>query len=998
MQVSEDEVFERVCQALGFRNNVGFLENESDASSIRQKFILQEAKEKIGIDAIYLIQTAPNSLPIPVIYFKKLKSIDLNEIRKLHRRIWNQGRTPLLFVISAAEIRVYNCFEPPPQTSFEDIDGGNRLISKLTEVATEEEIRQNLGDYSREKIDMGGFLDRYEDQFNAENRADQHLLRNLRTLRQELLDGGLHYKFVHSLIGRSIFVLYLEDRRALDNFFMTFENGLYKSFTEVLRNKEHTYALFGLIGKHFNGDMFPVTEEERGSVTPQHLSRLRAFLRGVDLKNGQERLWPYSFDIIPIEFISSVYEEFFHFEKAGTKAQEATTHYTPLFLVEFLLDQVLPIDNDGRATILDPSCGSGIFLVAAFRRLITGRIVEKNEHLNVEELKEILNNNIFGTDVNGEAIRVAAFSLYLTMLDYLEPKSLWQHEGLFPPLIDNNLFQKDFFALADSLKDRRFDIIIGNTPWESGALTPKAIRYCELRRKAVGDKQIAQAFLWKALEFAKSNSIICLIVTAKGLLFNRSGPNRRFRKQFFESTHTCAIINLSAMRHDIFENAVGPAAAVIYSPARLQDQTDILYVVPKPSVETRKLGAIVVSHPDVKRIPRDVAITDDVIWKSAMWGTPRDWQLLKKLRLHSTLRRYLTKSGWSIGDGFQINGGDKNERKWMTDIKFLPVNALHKYTIPINLKKCEWAIFHRPRNRKRYSAPLCLIKAAPRRGEIVAAFADEDICYDSNIIGISGNKEDEWALKIVAAFLNSSLARYFLFLTCSKWGVERDDILVDEYLDLPLVIPDKESDFAKTIISLHDQLVKLAGTGNQDFELWQLTLDEIDRCFFSLYELADVEKDLIKDTVKYTLDFFQNKENSVACKPANSMLLVDYAERVQGVINMMLGDRESIAGTIYTGSKNLVVTSFELKSGKNKSEMHVINTPLQLAEVLQKLRRLMTEKVSDKVYFARILKIYGGSTIYFVKPNEARYWTSAASYEDADDTIAEILESWSGQQ
>jgi type I restriction-modification system DNA methylase subunit len=998
MSVDEEAVFERVCQALRYSDSAGFLKDESEVINIKQKMILQEAKEKLKIDAVYFIQTAPNALPIPVVYFKKLRAINLNEIRELHRRIWNQGRAPILFVITPSEIRIYDCFSPPPETQLEDFDA-NRLVKKLESVVDEEKIRQELSEYSREKLDIGGLWDRDDKQFNAENRADQHLLRNLRILRRGLIEERLDYKHVHNLIGRSIFILYLEDRGALKEFLTTFEKGNYSSFRKVLRDKESTYKLFRTVGRHFNGDMFPVSDEEETCVTQRHLSKLENFLSGTDLKSGQMRLWPYSFDVIPIEFISSVYEEFFHSEE--TKPEDKnTTHYTPLFLVDFLLDQVLPTNLIDNTSILDPSCGSGIFLVATYRRLIASRIAEGNEKLSPDVLKGILQENIFGIDINGEAIRVAAFSLYLTMLDYIEPKSLWQHEGLFPQLINNNLFQKNFIT-SDILKNKKFDIIVGNTPWGS-TLNSEEMRYCQRRGWTIGDRQVAQAFLWKSLNIADASSIICLIVTAKGFLFNRNPENRRFRKKFITGTDIQTVINFSALRRDIFENAIGPAVAVIYSPKKsIVNNPNILYVVPKPSVETRKLGAIIIDYSDIKQIPKDLVINDDTLWKSAMWGTPRDWLILSQLRQKTTLRNVVKRFGWTESQGFQIKGSSKNMAEWMTKLPLFPHKHLSSFNIPRQYLKYDHnlKVFHRPKSPKLYKAPLCLIKGSPEKGKIVAAFSGMDLCFNEQIIGIAGKKEDDYLLKTLTCFLNSSLVQYILFLTSSSWGVERDYILVDEYLDLPFIFLEKESKNAEQIVQLHDEMAALAAASKQDSALWKDLSERIDEIIFNLFELSAVDRDIIKDTIRYTIAFFQNKENSIACKPPDETILLNYAERFQGVIDTLLeGQEKSVLAKIYTGSENLVIASFVLQFGNDAPDTTIIKAPKDLEGTLLKLYQLMKEKVSNRVYFKRVLKMYDGNSIYFLKPSENRYWTVPASYNDADETVAEILETWSEYQ
>ncbi|MGV2388701.1 MAG UNVERIFIED_CONTAM: N-6 DNA methylase [Microcystis novacekii LVE1205-3] len=114
----------------------------------------------------------------------------------------------------------------------------------------------------------------------------------------------------------------------------------------------------------------------------RYLVKLADFARGnLDMKSGQLSLWPYySFDVIPLDFISSIYEEFVN-KKAGKGV-----HYTPEYIVDFILDGVLPWHNkEWELKILDPACGSGIFLVKAFQRLIYRWIVAHNDRKNSSE-------------------------------------------------------------------------------------------------------------------------------------------------------------------------------------------------------------------------------------------------------------------------------------------------------------------------------------------------------------------------------------------------------------------------------------------------------------------------------------------------------------------------------------------------------------------------------------------------------------------------------------
>ena len=94
------------------------------------------------------------------------------------------------------------------------------------------------------------------------------------------------------------------------------------------------------------------------------------FLDGVDPRSGQGTLFPYQFDVIPVELISSIYEQFAHADRpaAGRRA-ETDVFYTRLSLVTLVLDEVMD-GLTGEETVLDLTCGSGVFLVEALRRLV----------------------------------------------------------------------------------------------------------------------------------------------------------------------------------------------------------------------------------------------------------------------------------------------------------------------------------------------------------------------------------------------------------------------------------------------------------------------------------------------------------------------------------------------------------------------------------------------------------------------------------------------------
>lgn len=156
--------------------------------------------------------------------------------------------------------------------------------------------------------------------------------------------------------------------------------------------------------------------------------------KGNDLGNGQSVLFDvYDFSIIPIEFISNIYETFLSTKNKRNKG----IYYTPLFLVDYIIENTVldKLKDSDTCKILDPSCGSGIFLVESLRKLI-----EKQDFVNSEILNSLVEDNIFGIDIDENAINISIFSIYITLLDYVEDFNNFK----FPLLKNRNFFKSDF--------------------------------------------------------------------------------------------------------------------------------------------------------------------------------------------------------------------------------------------------------------------------------------------------------------------------------------------------------------------------------------------------------------------------------------------------------------------------------------------------------------------------------------------------------------------------
>lgn len=138
-------------------------------------------------------------------------------------------------------------------------------------------------------------------------------------------------------------------------------------------------------------------------------------------------------------------------------------------------------------------------------------------------LKSLLINHIYGIDINEEAIDVTIFSLYLTILDYKDPKSL--STFTLPYLKGTNLLVSDFFddTKLKDLKALKFDFIIGNPPW-GNVKSGLHLKYCE--ENGYKDKQqnneICKSFVFRAKDFSNLHTTCCFILHSKPVLYNQN--------------------------------------------------------------------------------------------------------------------------------------------------------------------------------------------------------------------------------------------------------------------------------------------------------------------------------------------------------------------------------------------------------------------------------------------------------------------------------------------
>ncbi len=974
------------------------------------------------------------------------------ELALAHRLAWNFSRTTLLITLEPSRLIAWSCLQNPQQAE---------SLRKVVEV--NEATAESDQDEIRSLLHWIGLVTNQIQQerpkhFPADGRADALLLKNLRFVRQKLIKEGLSPEFCHDLLARIIFTQFLFHRKDSDGtpFFsstvlnrLVSENVLsrsHDSLASILKSKQDTYSLFRWMDARFNGDLFPgksdedeVAKEnawnlEKAAVSKDHLNILAEFISGtIDVKDRQLRLWPeYSFDTIPLEFISSVYEEFLNERKFQNKA-----YYTPSHLVDYVLDAVLPWQGqDWDLKILDPCCGSGIFLVKAFQRLIhRWRKVHKREPL-VTDLRPILANNLVGVDKDPEAVRVACFSLYLAMADAIEPRhyvTRGDNSKVFPFLRSKRLHPHDFFDETHSgftthADSDSFDLVVGNAPWGDGSSSNRVKRK---KGEPVGEKQkkplptaaetwaksngwqivnndIGPLFLAKAAALVKESGRVAMINTAS-ILYWRDESAHDLRSKLFLSFSFDEVTNLSALRRELFPQAIGPSCTFVYGKKAAKPEASFYYYVPKPLRLSQTRGKQVrhgftIEPQDVNTLTHEEAADNPCIWSVLAMGGRRDLNLVRRLRSYPTLKKLekqgvlLTRNGVLEGDKGKLLVNeleDPQERRYLSDPKFPFEGFLRLDARKISKWKSPRIDSKGSTDFEAFKAPQLLIKkilqAKTLRLQSALVESGRDkwgvVCKESYVTVRELSAKPDQIQRAWVALNNSYIAPYFLTLT-TNIGVYITKASVDDLLSVPLP---KEPVDVEDVSSME-------------------RLDEIAK---ASYSLTTAEWQLIDDFREYTLPDSLRKTPGKGRQPtlrksertAVEPELFGYCETVLRAVKATFGESRAASMTIYSenGSARLPVRMVTVHLNK-VAQKGVSIEKIDSSALFDELKKFYDEQLTLKTRrsmidgglgFQRVAYLVrsdqkGGVSLTLIKPDERRYWLRSIAMRDADQ-VASLL-------
>lgn len=960
----------------------------------------------------------------PALFLKEVDSFNIQTLKliaKIQHDCWNFQKVLFLYVYSKTEIRIYNCSEKPFSYSKEDKNiNFEKELQKLELFSCKETEKSKLETlntlFSRIAIDTGFIWSATEakeikDELNLQNRVDKYLIKSLINVSRKLEKEGLQDKdIIHKLVMRSLFLLYLEDKGATTKQFYTTFSANASSYFNVLENVEATYKLFERLSEDFNGSLFTITEDERKLVNSNHLDFIKkCFINGYE--NDEQTVlfedWRlFDFSIIRIELLSEIYENFLS-ELDGKNKKDSGTFYTPPSLVELILNEKLPIqskETNFNVKTLDPSCGSGIFLVQSFKRLIKRyENKHKNKLTDFNILVKILQENIFGIEIEPKSIKVAAFSLYLALLDNLDPKtSWWNGNVVFPYLINDpddsnlkeqgyNLFKRDTISDFEIEQLKNFDLVVGNPPFGTKNLLPTVKSYCDKYDFA---KEMVLPFMHKATFLAPKGEI-ALIFNTK-VLTNTGGTYQNFRQWLFNKNYVEKVYNFSILRKakknfggQLFGSAVGPISIVFYKSEIPKEQKEtIVYYAPKTFIKNNILEGIVIDASDEKHLPRtECQKPDTKIWKIAMWGSYFDFELIEKIELgYNSLEKYFetNKNKWAKGTGLHSPSKEQIEKnKFFIPIETIETGLIDKYYTSKDALVQNSKIY-RPTKELLYKSPFLIIKEGQKDKEYCSSIIDFDCYY----MAYSIVNSDIQILKVLSSFINSIFSNYYLSLSSASWGIERERVQSNEMLQLPSIV---ENIDPKNIIKLSSKIdeiisIKKSNEVNQDISHLEREIDQI--IYNDVLKLSKDEQIIIQDTLNYSLDLFEKQEQSDAVK--HVIEIEPYYNRLTTDLNNWLEDVDLKASvTHYKIDRNCPLYMVKISFGNNYNKP--ILSKENIYNELKGLDRKLWKEEAQNLYFRKKLNYYDGNDVYIIKPNQRRFWSQTAAMEDCKSLIVEIL-------
>lgn len=525
---------------------------------------------------------------------------DPNPAFQVRRYAWS-AKLPLSILTDFEEFIVYDCRIKPNLN--DKPSNGRILYFTFEDYLTKWDEIYSI--FSREAVLKGSF-DKFadskrskkgtaevDDEFLTEIENWRELLaKNLALRNPELSSRELNFA-VQKTIDRIIFLRICEDRGIEDyGQLLNLLNGanIYKRLLQI----------FSAADQKYNSGLFYFEQEKNRSDYPDTISH-KLNIDDKTLKDIIKKLYypesPYEFSVLPADILGHVYEQFLGkvirltaghraiVEEKPEVKKAGGVYYTPTYIVDYIVKNTLgvklddinsaqnklknKIDEASKLKILDPACGSGSFLLGAYQYLLDWHLklyadeFSKNNFipkkdspvyktgnnelkLTTAERKRILLNNIFGVDIDSQAVEVTKLSLMLKVLEGETGETLNSQLSMFrqralPDLgnnikCGNSLIGPDFYNQMEMnfLDDEEkykinvfdwhsefkeifnsggFDVVIGNPPYGYMISNPEQKYFSDTYKHQNYQKDLYLLFLERYEMMLKKYGLLGIIIS-----------------------------------------------------------------------------------------------------------------------------------------------------------------------------------------------------------------------------------------------------------------------------------------------------------------------------------------------------------------------------------------------------------------------------------------------------------------------------------------------------
>jgi hypothetical protein len=954
-----------------------------------------------GVDAVFLVENTPT-----ICFAAGARFADSAEIDAVRQRLWNQNLASALVILDPRQASAFTIpkwrLQPAPD--------------RLARGAARPD-----GEWSAAEVQSSELQQRLHEWFDPSRRVDRQLLRNLSAAVTALTTGSTPLIATQlkaqMLLAQVLFISYLEHRGIVGDAYREL-HGLKTLSTLVLAvDGAGVDALIDRLKADFNGDFLEPDEIRWRDLPPEVLRIVARLLARVDLATGQQDFWNYDFSQIPVELLSGIYETFLQEERKVDGA-----YYTPRVLAELAAEQAFKGQDDvSSLRVYDGACGSGILLTTVFRKIIAHRQAALQRFLTIDERIALLEETIFGGDINPIACRVTAFSLYLCLLERLSPPDLAHlqrdHECKLPRLVGKNITEGDvdgdFFSPSNSFAtSASFDVVISNPPWRElkAGEGETAVAWAEATKTALPHRQIAAAYASRALKSAKPDGRIVLILPTSMIT---APTNADFLRQFTVRTTVERMINLSDFRRILFAQAEH-ACTIVYATnraplvdGRLEGRFD--YWIPKVDISFA-FNRLTLHDYDRLSIARASLVEDNGVLRRRFWGSRRDESLFRRLQSLPSLGTAAKTRGWPLAKGYHKKDGDKSVPPGLLQgFAYLPTKALNSPSpiadlLSLTALPLQDGVAGYGELKLYQGERVLWPDGTTVQMEIRAAYASTPFCFASGVGGLRLGDDEGPLARLLTCYLRSSLAKYWLILTSYTASTERARVTLSDVRNLPFILPEQNpnKDAARAALETASALLgRLASPQNQLFQgaAFDNERQDVDSLIFDYFGLTPRERIVVRDMVSLVAESLQPTSYDELLTPLQHTPSADDISAYT----------TQLSAALSTWSKN--------RKGEGVFDIGLVDkrgdrTPLQVVHIgfgrpdgsakrtappASGVRELL-RAISDRLAHGRAIDFFAmpnsvfvwGDDIFIVKPARKRFWTMGAALRDADDIVDKL--------